>query len=147
MEVTAMDMTTHLSTMTTALLGLAVVLTPFAVIVGLLRLADRMAGRRDARFARQIELTDAIHRELGAIVAPTVRRRRGGGWLISMAVPFDPPGAIATVLRITDERFGAEARSGRAPYDVVLTRPVMDTRPTSNRSERPAVEPAARLAA
>jgi hypothetical protein len=146
MEVTAMDMTTHLSTMVTALCRIAVVLAPFAVIVGLLRLADRTAARRDARYARQIELTDAIHRELGAIVAPTVRRRRGGGWLISMAVPLDPPGIIATVLRITDERFGAEARSGRAPYEVVLTRPVTDTRPTANHSARP-IEPAARLAA
>jgi hypothetical protein len=146
MEVTAMDMMTHLSTMVTALPGIAVVLAPFAVIVGLLRLADRTAERRDARYARQIELTDAIHRELGAIVAPTVRRRRGGGWLISLAVPLDPPGTIATVLRITDERFGAESRSGRAPYEVVLTRPVMDTPPAASHRARP-IEPPARLAA
>jgi hypothetical protein len=147
MEVKAMDMTTQLSTVMPTLFGIAVVLTPFAVIVGLLRLADRVTERRDARYARQIELTDAIHRELGAIVAPTVHRRRGGGWLISMAVPFDPPGTIATVLRITDERFGADARSGRAPYEVVLTLPAPGTQPITDRSNARTVEPPARLAA
>ena len=141
-----MDMTTQLSSMATAFLGIAVVLMPFAAIAGLLRLVDRIGQRRDARYARQIELTDAIHRELGAIVAPTVRRRRGGGWLISMAAPLDPPGAIPTILRITDERFGADARSDRAPYEVVLTRPATNMRHGAGRTERPAVE-TARLAA
>ena len=140
-------MTTQFSTMVTTLLGLAVVLTPFAAIVGLLRVADRIAWRRDERYARQIELTDAIHRELGAIVAPIVRRRRGGGWLLSMTAALDPPGTIATILRITDERFGAEARSGRAPYEVVLTLPTTGAHPDAGRPERPAVDAAARLAA
>lgn len=142
-----MKMTAQLSTTATTLLGIAIVLGPFAAILGLLRLADRITERRDARYARQIALTDAIHRELGPIVAPTVSRRRGGGWLIRVTVPFDAPEVIATILRITDERFGAGAGSGRPPYEVVLTRMAIRARPAAGRPERLPVEPPARLAA
>ena len=58
--------------MTTTLLMIAVAATPLAVIAALLRLVDRIERRRDACHARQIELTDAIHRALGAAAAPTV---------------------------------------------------------------------------
>ena len=142
-----MDMTTQVSTMVATLFTIAVGLAPFAAIFGMLRLVDRIGQRREARYARQIELTDAIHGELGAIVAPTVTRRRGGGWLISMAAPLDAPGTIATILRIIDERFGAKAPSGRAPYAVVFMRRVTDTRPAARGTERPAVETPVRLAA
>ena len=71
-----MDMTTQLSAMVATLFTIAVGLAPFAAIFGMLRLVDRIGQRREARYARQIELTDAIHRELGAIVAPIVRRGR-----------------------------------------------------------------------
>ncbi len=72
----------------TALAGvLAVVGLPVAAMVGLLKLVDALERRRAAVITRQIEVTDAIHREFGAIVAPTVHRARGG-WRVRL--PMDP---------------------------------------------------------
>jgi hypothetical protein len=99
-----MDMTT--------LLGMAIAATPLLAIAGLLRLADWIQSRRDARYARQIALTDAIHRELGAVTAPTVTPRRGGGWLVQMVVPFDRPAMVAAILGITDRAFASRETSG-----------------------------------
>jgi len=142
-----MNPTTQLSTMVSTFAAFFVMLSPIALVVGLLRLADRNANRRNERYARQIELTDAIHREFGAIVAPNVHRRRGGGWLISVAVPLAHRGAIPAILRITDERFGVDARGDRAPYEVVLTTPEWDIRSEVRPAGRPMARPASRLAA
>lgn len=116
-----MNATAHFQGMVGTLVGIGMVLAPLAVVVGLLRRADRVAQRREVRCARQIALTDAIHRELGVVVAPTVRRRRGGGWLVSITVPLDRPATVARILHITERLFGADHRSGRAPYEIVLT--------------------------
>ena len=88
-----------------ALPSTAIALTPFLVVIALLRLADLMSARREASLARQIALTNAIHRELGAVAAPVVSRRPGGGWLVSMAVPLDRPGTTAAIVRITERMF------------------------------------------
>jgi hypothetical protein len=45
-----------------------------------IQLAARVQRMRLDAVRRQIALTDAIHAELGAVVAPTVRRRLGGRW-------------------------------------------------------------------
>jgi hypothetical protein len=72
----------------TALAGVFVVVgLPVAAVLGLLKLVDVLERRRAAVIARQIEVTDAIHREFGAIVAPTVHRARGG-WRVRL--PMDP---------------------------------------------------------
>jgi hypothetical protein len=92
----------HMSTM---LAAIAVALIPPVAIAMLLRLAERTQRKRDERTARQVELTDAIHRELGAIVAPTVEKRRGGGLMVRMTVPFDRPELVATLLTVTDHVF------------------------------------------
>ena len=93
-----------------ALLSTAIALTPFLVVIALLRLADFVSARREAIHARQIALTDAIHRELGAVAAPVVSRRPGGGWLVSMAVPLDRPGTTAAIVRITERMFAPDGR-------------------------------------
>jgi hypothetical protein len=103
----------------TTLCGITVAAAPLGVVVGLLWLADRLGRRRDAAHARQIELTDAIHREMGAAAAPTVERRRGGRWLVRMMVPLDNPAAVATILRITAQVFAASAAA--ALLQIVLT--------------------------
>jgi hypothetical protein len=105
--------------MTTGFVAIAVAAAPLGVIVGLLRLMDRLQRRRDARYARQIELTDAIHREMGAVAAPTVERRRGGGWVVRMRVPLDTPALVAAVLRITDQVFSSS--DTRDTLQIVLT--------------------------
>jgi uncharacterized RDD family membrane protein YckC len=93
-----------------ALLSTAIALTPFLVVIALLRFADFVSARREASIARQIALTDAIHRELGAVAAPVVSRRPGGGWLVSMAVPLDRPGTTAAIVRITERMFAPDGR-------------------------------------
>ena len=109
------------------LLSTAIALTPFLVVLALLRLAESVSVRRDARYARQIALTDAIHRELGAVAAPMVSRRPGGGWLVSMAVPLDRPGTTAAIVRITERMFARDG--GVDPLRILLTPAA--TRPVS----------------
>jgi len=66
--------------------GLVVLAVPVAGLVALLKVLDFLQRRRAATVARQIEVTDAIHRQFGAIVAPTVQRARGG-WRV--VLPMD----------------------------------------------------------
>jgi len=103
-----------------ALPSTAIALTPFLVVIALLRLAESVSVRRDARNARQIALTDAIHRELGAVAAPMVSRRPGGGWLVSMAVPLDRPRTTAAIVRITERMFARDG-GGADPLRILLT--------------------------
>ena len=105
--------------MTTGLLAMAVAATPLAVVVGLLRLVDRLDRRRAAGHARQIELTEAIHREMGAAAAPTVEMRRGGGWRIRMMVPLDRPATVAAILRVTGQVFTVPETAGT--LQIILT--------------------------
>jgi len=70
----------------TALVAIFVIVAvPFAVVSALLRLVERLQDRRDLERNQQIMLTDEIHWELGAVAAPVVSRRPGGGWRVSMA--------------------------------------------------------------
>ncbi len=87
------------------MVALAVALIPFLAVSGALKLMERRQGRRDRTVATQIMLTDAIHWELGAVAAPTVSRRRRGGWRVSMAVPVDRPAMVAAILRVTTRFF------------------------------------------
>jgi hypothetical protein len=106
----------------------AVTLFPFIVVLALLRLVDRLERRRAEVVARQIELTDAIHRELGAVVAPRVTRRPWGRWRVSIAVPLDRP---ALVGRVLDVVYGAF----RGRFDLVLTPTAPRARPAPRRLE------------
>jgi hypothetical protein len=115
-----------------ALPSTAIALTPFLVVIALLRLADFMSARREASLARQIALTNAIHRELGAVAAPVVSRRSGGGWLVSMAVPLDRPGTTAAIVRITERMFARDGDVG--PLRILLTPAAM--RPVAGGSAR-----------
>jgi hypothetical protein len=102
----------------TTVLGIAVLLTPVAVVLGLLQVTNHLARRREMEGAQQVMLTDAIHRELGAVAAPVVTRRLGGGWVVAMRVPLDRPGTVAGLLRITHAQFG---EGGARPVRIVLT--------------------------
>jgi hypothetical protein len=91
-----------------ALVGLLVVVgLPIVAVVGLLKLVDALQARRARVIARQIEVTDAIHREFGAIVAPVVSRARGG-WRVTLALdPRDPD--AAAVVDLAARTFGPAA--------------------------------------
>src|SRR5262245_36240468 len=131
--------------MMTTLAGLAIAVTPFLAIMALLRLVDRIARRRDVAHARQIALTDAIHRELGAVAAPTVRRRFGGGWRVDMAVPANRPGTTAALVRITERMFVAPGGREAKRFRMLLTpaAPPLGQATSTRDANRRRVHPAA----
>ncbi len=84
-------------------LELLVTVMPLLVVALLLALAGRVGRGRSAAISRQIAVTDAIHRELGALVAPVVRRARGGAWEATIGVPFERPAAVERVVTLARE--------------------------------------------
>ena len=115
--------------MTVLLAALVIVAIPFLAVSALLKLSERLQDRRDSERDRQIELTDAIHWEMGAVAAPVVRRRRGGGWRVSMAIPLEKLGQVAALVSLVQKHFGAER------LEIVLTPPTWNVRPLGARSE------------
>ena len=81
--------------------GLALALVPCVLVTGLLWVTARTQAARARRAAQQIELTDAVHRELGPIVAPTVRQPLLGPPQVIIPVPLrraDVVGRVVTVI-------------------------------------------------
>ena len=116
----------------TALAIVVVLAIPVLALVALLRLATALEERRARTIARQVALTDAIHAELGPLVAPLVRRGRHGSWVGVLAVPPGHPeighmvaiaqaqlGPDAEILLVTQEATPAHRR--RAPSPPALT--------------------------
>jgi len=112
--------------MQTLLLGiviaapLAAILGLLASVLGLLVWTSRRERLRGEVVARQIALTDAVHERLGAVVAPVVRRRRGG-WQVRIAVPFERPAVTEALQAIVLEAFAPLSHDPRS-VEVVLTR-------------------------
>ena len=102
-------------------LGLGVALLPIALTVAALLLSERSARIRLAECARQIAVTDAIHGELGAIVAPVVRRRLWGRWQLVIAVPFDDLDSVSRVVRAAYQGFDAPERAIPGRFEIVLS--------------------------
>jgi len=137
-----MDMGTQVST----LAGFAFALLPFAAVVALLRVSDAVARRRDVRVACQIALTNAIHRELGAVAAPVVSRRFGGGWLVRMAAPLDRPGTTAALVRIAERQFASDAGTSRLRIVLLPAEPRSSAEnPSSAPVSRPPARPTTRV--
>lgn len=114
-----------------------VIALPVTGLVTLLLMAGRRECAREARIARQVVVTDAIHRELGAVVAPVMTRRLGRGWRVGIAVPFESPAIVARVVAIVHETM---LRDGPAMFDVVLTAQTPHRRAT-DRPERARTSP------
>ncbi len=89
----------------TFLAGIALAVAPFLGVVVLLWNSERIRRRRLACVARQIAVTDAIHRELGAAAAPVVERSWRGLWTVGVAVPLDHEGTVGAIARIAHEVF------------------------------------------
>ena len=120
----------------TTLVGIFVMVAiPFVAVSALLRLVERRQDRRDLQRDQQIMLTDAIHWELGAVAAPVVSRRPGGGWRVSMAVPIDQPALVTTLLRVTARHFAAEKAAER--LEIVLRPGTFGVRPRPSQLEAP----------
>jgi hypothetical protein len=101
--------------------GIAVALVPFAAVLALLWLSAWIERRREMAVARQIELTDAIHRELGAVAAPTVRPGARGSWRVLMAVPVDRPETLGALVRIADRVISRAERTPGRRVEIALT--------------------------
>ncbi|MCL6640545.1 MAG: hypothetical protein K6T92_04140 [Candidatus Rokubacteria bacterium] len=84
--------------MLTALVAVAVALAPFVAVVALLALSARWQRRRQEEAAHQVAVTEAIHRELGAVAAPVVIKRAWGPWRVLIPVPLDRPALVARIL-------------------------------------------------
>jgi len=103
-------------------IGLATVAMsiPFLAIWIILTVTNHVVRRRDACVARQIALTDAIHRELGAAAAPIVDRSWSGEWIVSVRVPLQREGLVGTITRITHDVFRRLDREDTPRLRVVL---------------------------
>jgi hypothetical protein len=93
--------TMSLETETTIMIALL----PFLAVWALLDLSRRAQRRRDERIARQIALTDAIHRELGAAAAPEVTRSWTGAWTVSVRLPLHREVMVGVITRLTHDVF------------------------------------------
>lgn len=93
---------------------------PFLVVLGLFALAAWRERSRAVLVRRQIALTDAITGELGAIVAPVVRKRFGGRWEVQIAVPLARDLTVGRIVAIAHEVLTCADR-GRGRYEIVLT--------------------------
>lgn len=121
--------------MTVLLVALVIVAIPFLAVTALLKLSERLQDSREMERDRQIELTDAIHWELGAVAAPLVRRRRGGGWRVSMAVPLDRSVEVAVLVGLVAKHFRADTAAER--LEIVLKPATWNLRSMVGRSETP----------
>lgn len=109
----------------------ALVLLGFVLVGGPMRVVDWSRKRRQEELARQIALTDAIDAQVGAIVAPVVRKALFGPWEIQIAVPVHQSATVARILSVVDEVFPEVDRTGARPYRIFLT-----ARPDSQRESR-----------
>ena len=100
--------------------AILIAMVPLVAVGGLLRLSRGIERRRTERIARQIMLTDAIHRELGAAAAPVVQQAWRGGWIVSMAVPLDREITVGAVVRIAHEVFAKLDRTNTRRLRIVL---------------------------
>jgi len=99
--------------MLTVALQIALVVVVFGLPFALIGLAARVQRARREVVERQIAVTDAIHRELGAVVAPVVRRHGRDAWSVAVAAPLDRPVAVGRVLALAYDALGTDR--GHAP--------------------------------
>jgi len=107
--------------MLTVFPGLIVLLLPPAFVMALLVLQDRFRRRAEATIARQIEVTDAIHAQLGAVVAPVVRHRLDGRWQVFIPVELDNSDTVTEVVRVARGVFDAHEGARPGHFEIVLS--------------------------
>ncbi|MEX2222644.1 MAG: hypothetical protein WEG40_12685 [Candidatus Rokuibacteriota bacterium] len=99
---------------------IVIALIPFLAVWTLLELRRRIERRAQDRIARQIALTDAIHRELGAAAAPEVHRSWTRGWVVSVHLPLHREIVVAAITRITHDLFRRLDRQDPPRFHLVL---------------------------
>ncbi len=83
-----------------ALGSLVVAAVPVLAVILLFAIVERVRRARRDAVEHQVAVTDAVHSELGALVAPTVTRGRSGAWQVQIAVPFEHPVVVERVVAI-----------------------------------------------
>ena len=90
---------------------LAVLLTPVVVVVALLMIAEARQRARLRVIERQIMLTDAVHAELGAVVAPFVEKRAFRPWRVIFPMSPSARPEVGRLVGIANRVMGAELRA------------------------------------
>ena len=106
------------------LIGITVfvlLIAPALALVALLMALEARARARAGVAARQIRLTDAVHAELGAVVAPVVVKRPFQRWRVVFALPETGGAPVARLIAITDRVLAGDVAA--ADLDIVFTRP------------------------
>jgi hypothetical protein len=129
----------NLETETTIMIALL----PFLAVWALLDLSRRIQRRREERVARQIALTDAIHRELGPVAAPDVTRSLSGEWTVSMRLPLEREATVGVITRLTQDLFRRLDRQDTPRLRLVLIPQV--ARPWQRGRVTTSTRPAGRL--
>lgn len=107
--------------MLTVLVAIGVVAVPFLAVVGLLLLVARWQRGREARVAQQIAVTEAIHRELGAVAAPSMAKPVWGPPRLVIPVPLEHPNLVAAILAIAHRVLrGWDGAAARGVHIVVV---------------------------
>jgi hypothetical protein len=107
------------------MLSLAPLLVLFVLgllVGGALLVAARLERRRARVIARQVRLTDAIHREFGAVVSPVVEKSVFGPWQARFAVPLQEPAVVGRLVAIAEDVLADERTAGGAPRVVLTSR-------------------------
>jgi hypothetical protein len=120
-----------------------IALIPFLAVWGLLALARSLERRQQAQVFRQIALTDAIHRELGAAAAPDVHRTWSGDWVVSVRVALSREATVGSIARIANDLFRRLDRQEPPRLRVVLI--PQDVRPVRRVLAPDSARPAGRL--
>lgn len=110
--------------METMLGSLAIIVIVTAGVAGPLWLAGVARRAREEAGARQIAVTEAIHRELGAAVAPMVSPRLRGPWQLSIPFGGGQEPVLGTVLAIaarTMGRFEEFEPHHRRGFEIIMT--------------------------
>ena len=92
---------------------IGLIVAVFGLPFVLIAVANRMERAHREVVERQIAVTDAIHRELGAIVAPVVRRRGRHTWTVAVAAPLDRSVAVGRMFALACDALGRDR--GEAP--------------------------------
>ncbi len=98
---------------------LSVALVPFVLLLAMVKVIDGYRAGRAERAARQIAVTDAIHREVGPVVAPVVEKRAWGPWRLRIAVPSDHAALVCRIVDVAQQSLDALRLQ---PCEIVLLR-------------------------
>jgi len=103
------------------LLAVLVIAVPIALLVGMLRLVDWVQRRRYAAIARQIHLTETLHAQLGAALAPVVIKPLGRPWQVRVAAPLEAPEIVNTLLATVGDEFASRDPQRPEAFQIVLS--------------------------